>query len=110
MALMKFFKTPKNQKFDYKPRYWDPKKEALEERMSKYKAENKGDTKAVKNRLRKGFKGKGASMGFRETREIRSKELKRSNRVLLITVIVFGVIDNLIFLHNSLNCSSKLLL
>ena len=56
MALMSFFKTPKNQKFDYKPRYWDPKKEALEERLSKYKEENKGDTKAVKARLRRGFK------------------------------------------------------
>ena len=97
MALMKFFKTPKNQKFDYKPRYWDPKKEALEERMSKYKAEKKGDTKAVKARLSKGFKGKGASMGFRETRELRTKELKRSNRVLLITVVVLALLSYLLF-------------
>lgn len=94
---MRFFKVPKNQKFDYKPRFWDPKKEALEERMSKYKTENKGDTKAVKDRLRKGFKGKGASVGFRETREIRSKELKRSNRVLLITVIVLALLSYVLF-------------
>ncbi len=94
---MKFFKTPKNQKFDYKPRYWDPKKEALEERMSKYKEENKGDAKAVKNRLRKGFKGKGASVDFRKTRAIRTKELKRSNRVLFITVIVLALLSYVLF-------------
>lgn len=97
MALMKFFKTPKNQRFDYKPRYWDPKKEALEERMSKYKEENKGDTKAVKNRLSRGFKGKGTSMGFREAREIRTKELKRSNRVLFITIIVLALLAYVLF-------------
>jgi len=94
---MKFFKTPKNQKFDYKPRYWDPKKEALAERMSKYKEENKGDTKAVKDRLRRGIRGKGASLGFREAREIRTKELKRSNRVLLITVVVLALLAYLLF-------------
>jgi len=97
MALMRFFKTPKNQKFDYKPRYWDPKKEALEERLGKYKEENKGDTDAVKNRLKKGFKGKGASMDFRKTREIRTKELRRSNRVLLITVVVLALLAYILF-------------
>lgn len=97
MALMGFFKTPKNQKFDYKPRFWDPKKEALEERLSKYKAENKGDTKAVKDRLRRGFRGKTGSVGFQETRAIRTKELKRSNKVLLITVIVLALLSYLLF-------------
>ncbi|MFK7980403.1 MAG: hypothetical protein AB8G86_10505 [Saprospiraceae bacterium] len=99
MALMRFFKTPQNQKFDYKPRYWDPKKEELQERLSKYKDETKGDTKAVKNRLRKGFKGKAGSagVGFRETRAIRTKELKRSNRVLLITVVVLALLSYLLF-------------
>ncbi len=97
MALMRFFKTPKNQKFDYKPRYWDPKKEALEERLSKYDEAKKGDTNAVKNRLKKGFKGKGSSMDFRQTRAIRNKELKRSNRVLLMVVIGLIIIAYILF-------------
>jgi len=97
MALMKFFRTPKNQKFDYKPRYWDPKKEALEERMSKYKKENKGDTEAVKARLRRGIKGKTGGVGFRETRAIRAKEMKRSNRVLLITIVVLALLSYVLF-------------
>ncbi len=97
MALMRFFKTPKNQKFDYKPRYWDPKKEALEERLGKYKEENKGDAEAVKKRLKRGIKGKGASLDFRKTREIRTKELRRSNRVLLITVVVLALLSYILF-------------
>lgn len=96
MALMRFFKVPKNQKFDYKPRYWDPKKEALEERLSKYKKENKGDTEAVKKRLRRGFQGK-KTVGFKESRAIRKKELRRSNRVLLLTIVFLVVIAYLLF-------------
>ena len=30
-----FFHTPKHRVFDYKPLYWDPKKEELEERVQK---------------------------------------------------------------------------
>ena len=97
MALMKFFKTPKNQKFDYKPRYWDPKKEALEERMGKYKGENKGDAEAVKARLKRGIKGKTGGIDFRETRAIRAKALKRSNKVLLITVVVLALLSYILF-------------
>lgn len=97
MALMSFFKTPKNQRFDYKPRHWDPKKEALEERLSKYDEAKKGDTDAVKNRLRRGIRGKGSSIDFRETRAIRTKELKRSNRVLLLVVIGLIVVAYILF-------------
>ena len=96
MALMRFFKVPKNQKFDYKPRYWDPKKEALEERLGKYKEENKGDAEAVKRRLKKGFQGK-KSIGFKESRAIRRKELRRSNRVLLLTIVVLVLLAYLLF-------------
>ena len=96
MALVRFFKVPKNQKFDYKPRYWDPKKEALEERLGKYKEENKGDAEAVKRRLKKGFQGK-KSIGFKESRAIRRKELRRSNRVLLLTIVVLVLLAYLLF-------------
>ena len=96
MALLRFFRVPKNQKFDYKPRYWDPKKEALQEKLSRYKEENKGDTEAVKRRLQKGFGGR-KSIGFKESREIRKKELARSNRILLMTIIVLGLLAYMLF-------------
>ena len=49
--------------------------------------ENKGDADAVKKRLQRGFQGK-KSIGFKESRAIRKKELRRSNRVLIMTIIV----------------------
>jgi cytochrome c-type biogenesis protein CcmH/NrfG len=33
---MSFFKTPKPRKFEYKPRFYDPKKEELEQLKAKY--------------------------------------------------------------------------
>ena len=99
MALLRFFKVPKNQKFDYKPRYWDPKKEALEERLSKYRDKH-NDAGSVKDRLRRnGFKGTTgrSTLGFKESRAIRNKELRRSNRILLFTVLALVVISYVLF-------------
>jgi hypothetical protein len=98
MALLRFFKLPRNQKFDYKPRYWNPEKEALEERLSKYKEGNKGDTQAVKTRLARGFKqNKGAGIGYKVSREIRAKEARRSNKILMFTIIALVFIAYLLF-------------
>ena len=95
MGLPRFFKLPRNQKFDYKPRYWDPRKEALEERLNKYREENKGDTKAVKSRISKAFRSRGGS--FQEGRELRAKATRRSNRILIYTIVVLVLIAYLLF-------------
>lgn len=39
MALFSFYNMRKPRQFDHKPIYWDPRKEALEERISKVKRE-----------------------------------------------------------------------
>ena len=39
MALFSFYNMRKPRQFDHKPIYWDPHKEALEERISKVKRE-----------------------------------------------------------------------
>ncbi len=89
MALLRMFKTPKNQKYDYKPRYWDPKKEEMEERLGKYKSAKEGDVEAVKTRLSKGFRRGGGS--YKVSGEMRSKQLFRSNMILLavIALLIF---------------------
>ena len=89
MALLNFFKPPKHQKYKYIPRYWDPKKEDLDERLQKYKGEDgKNDVEAVKARLSKGFTRGAGSGSFQIKAEMRAAETKRSNR-LLLGVIVF---------------------
>ena len=70
MALLNFFKTPKHQRYNYRPRYWDPKKEELEDRMQKYKGkEGKNDVDAVKSRLSRGFRKGGGGPDFKITAE-----------------------------------------
>ena len=44
-----YFHTPKNNKFDYKPRYYDPRKERLEQIKKQY--ENP-DRKLIEERIR----------------------------------------------------------
>ena len=39
MALFSFYHMRKPRQFEHKPIYWDPHKEALEERVSKIKRE-----------------------------------------------------------------------
>lgn len=39
MALFSFYNTRKPRQFEHKPIYWDPHKEALDDRMSKIKRE-----------------------------------------------------------------------
>lgn len=39
MALFSFYNMRKPRQYDHKPIYWDPHKEALEERISKVKRE-----------------------------------------------------------------------
>jgi hypothetical protein len=43
MALLRFFRVPKHQQYDYKPRFWDPKKEELQERLDRIEKIQGGD-------------------------------------------------------------------
>jgi hypothetical protein len=55
MALFSFFKTARHQKFEYKPRYWNPEKEAVEERVRLAKRED-NDPNAMKSRISQGLR------------------------------------------------------
>lgn len=58
--FFRWSKLPKNRRFTYHPRYWDPDKEALQERLKKYSDES-GDPDAVelsKSRIASNFKAR----------------------------------------------------
>ncbi len=42
---LSFFKTPKHRVFNYQPLYYDPRKEALQERIARAREEEKGKEK-----------------------------------------------------------------
>lgn len=61
MAKFSIFKTPKNQRFEYRPRYWDPKKEksqAFKDRINRIKGQDVEGTKArISSSLRSKYGG-----------------------------------------------------
>ncbi len=87
MALLRFFKVPKHQQYEYKPRYWDPKKEELEERLRKAEERRGSNVEASKARISSGFRNKAT----REYSGIGRRQAFRSN-MILIAVIAFLVL------------------
>lgn len=93
MAVLRFFRVPKHQQYDYKPRYWDPKKEELEERLKQIEERKGNDAQAIKARL----SGGGFRRGYQADDRYRKRQVLRSNAVLLVIVIAL-VLFSYIFL------------
>lgn len=99
MAL-KFFNLPKARKFDFKPRYYDPEKEAQEERLSRIREElgltddksGNGDHSGYRPNLRGEFR-KAMKRDSRTSPEARQK----SNRRLLIIIAILLMLFYLLF-------------
>lgn len=84
MALLKFFRVPKHQQFQYKTRYWDPRKEELEERLKKIDERRGKGLDAAKARISSSFRNK----SYLSDSDYRRRQARRSNFVLLGIVVV----------------------
>jgi len=89
MSIGRFFKVPKHRQFDYKPQFYDPDKEELEERLRRAKPIDGSDTDAVKARISGSFR-RGGIYGNDKYRSLASQQKKVSNIRLL--VIIGGLI------------------
>ena len=49
--ISRMFKTPSHKQYNYKPRYYDAKKEELEEKMKNAQSVKEGDKAAIKSRI-----------------------------------------------------------
>lgn len=83
MALLRFFRVPKHQRYEYKPRYWDPRKEELQERLEQVKQIQGEGTEAMKARISSGLK-----RGYRGDQRLRKQRAMRSNLILVGVVVV----------------------
>ena len=88
MALLRFFKPPPHQRYEYKPRFWNPEKEDLKERLDRASEEKKGDAEMMKSRIsdhfiRRSSRG-GVAPGFRE-RQVASSNFRL---ILVLAVII----------------------
>jgi hypothetical protein len=91
MALLKFFRIPKHQQFEYKTRYWDPRKEELEERLRKVEERKADGIEATKARIASGFRKK----GYHGNKEYRRRQARRSNMILIGIVLVLLLLSYL---------------
>lgn len=99
MAFFGLFKRVKNQSFDFKPRYYDPDKEAREERLKRYDYLSKDEFDAVssRDRIRSGLRSR---QGYLADAGYRSKEIRRSNFRLLAIICVL-VMTAILFLYSN---------
>ena len=91
MAVLRFFRIPKHQQYDYKPRYWDPKKEELEDRLKEIKERSGSVPQAIKARL----SGGGFRRGYQADSRYRQRHVMRSNMILLGIVVVLIIFSYL---------------
>jgi len=83
--MARFFKLPKNSSFSYKPRFYDPAKEELEERISNFENKDPNNKEAMKARITGGFKTRGGyNRGFAAKR---NKSVRRSNAIRLVLIV-----------------------
>ncbi len=86
MGTFGFFKRPKPRGFGYTPRYYDPQKEELHERLAKYSTDMSEEQKA-KERIKTGLRYK-----FYGDASYRQKQVNKSNfRLLYIMAILFFI-------------------
>lgn len=85
------FKVPKHQKFDYKPMYYDPKKEELEDRLQSLKDLKDNSLEGTKARISSGMR---SSHLADET--YRKRQLMRSNLILVIVIVMLIVLAYLL--------------
>lgn len=91
MAIFSFFNTQKPKQFNFKPRHYDERKEKIDEILARNKAENISNPDAMKSRIKAGFQSRGAI-----DRRYESNARRKSNRTLLVTMVVLVLISFLL--------------
>ena len=86
MGLFQFGKKIKHRQFDYIPRHYDPDKEELQRRLSRYN-QNATDIDLSRERIRGGFRRK-----YRVSNNYSQATRNRSNRILLFTIVALLLI------------------
>ena len=93
MGIPRFIKLPGHKQFNYSPRYWDPEKEAREERIRLIKQEMGVDVPSDPNRttIKRG--------SFRRARQKAKVKASRSSNIRLVIILaVLLMLAYLLFL------------
>jgi len=91
--LLNIFKTRKNKQFTYSPRFYDQRKEELEQRIKAVEREMQGNTGEIySNRLTRG--------AFRQRRERLQKQTRNSYIRLVVILLVLALVIYLIYIFS----------
>lgn len=85
MGLFDFLRPIKPVPFNYQPRFYDPKREALRERRKKAEELVGSDPEALKARIHNSFRRQSSYM---IDKSYRQRYLLRSNLLLLVIIVV----------------------
>ncbi len=88
MAIFNFLKTTKPIQFDFKPRYYDPEKEAREKRQKELEKQRQEDAEGMKERISAGFR-RGADLS---AMHYRRKMVMRSNLLVMALIAILALI------------------
>jgi hypothetical protein len=81
---MNMFRTPKHQKFIYHPRYYDPEKEELMERIRSARGDQDSDIDNMKARIGKNYQSR-----YQRRKESARKTIRNTNvRVFVIFLVL----------------------
>ena len=83
-----FFKKVKHQRFEYKPRYWDPDKEDLEGRVKAAQGMASNDPAAIKRRISNNLR-----RSYQSNAKSKRTTARRSTLMLLLIIGVLVVLS-----------------
>ena len=87
------FRLPRNQQFNYKPRFWEQEKEELEQRVKQMQSDGEATPEEIKERISMRFKtrrGYSPEVGYRDA------QIKKSNMTLVGSIAALSFISYLI--------------
>lgn len=91
--ISSFFKTTKNKKFNFAPRYYDESKEALDERYKQMEAEMKGAPT-----LHNGLAGQRLKDRWKANKKTSNFSQKSNFRLIIIAGVLFLIAYYLLYL------------
>ena len=92
MSFFKFNKRAKHKKFDYIPRYYDPKKEDLENIVDSYKDMN--NAVSAKNRIRSGLRSRYRGDTSYKRSQQRSANLRLISIIFILFLIAYLILQS----------------
>lgn len=87
MGMIKFNKTPRHKKFDYIPRFYDPKKEEINNLVNAYEDPTNADS--VKQRIKAGLRNKYRGDSTYQRKHERSANIRLVSIIFVLFVVTY---------------------